>query len=256
MGSKFLRLLSSFFLLATILLGWEIVAGTIYPKYNPTSVNIFPPPSAVLEIFWDLLKSGELVTHTLASMARVAVGFGIATLIAVPLGLSMGAWPAWGEQMRVVIEVLRPIPPFAWIPFGLLWFGVGPEQTVFVIVITSVFPILMNTVAGVEQVEPVLKRSALSLGASKFRLFVNVVLPRALPQIIVGLRIGLGFAWMVLVASELIGSTAGLGYLILDSRNLGLPSLAFMGMFVIGIIGYLLDAGMRWLERVLLPWNA
>ena len=126
----------------------------------------------------------------------------------------------------------------------------------FVIVISSIFPILMNTVAGVEQVEPVLKRSALSLGASKLRLFINVVLPRALPQIIVGLRIGLGFAWMVLVASELIGSTAGLGYLILDSRNLGLPSLAFMGMFVIGIIGYLLDAGMRWLERVLLPWNA
>lgn len=256
MGTKVIRLLSSFLLLAAVLIGWEIVAGTIYPKYNPTSVNIFPPPSAVVGIFWDLLKSGELVTHTLASMARVAVGFGIATLIAVPLGLSMGAWPAWGEQMRVVVEVLRPIPPFAWIPFGLLWFGVGPEQTVFVIVISSVFPILMNTVAGVEQVEPVLKRSALSLGASKLRLFLNVVLPRALPQIIVGLRIGLGFAWMVLVASELIGSTAGLGYLILDSRNLGLPSLAFMGMFVIGIIGYLLDAGMRWLERVLLPWNA
>ncbi len=256
MGSKFIRLLSSFSLLAAILIGWEIVAGTIYPKYNPSSVNIFPPPTAVVSIFWDLLKSGELLTHTFASMVRVAIGFSIATLIAVPLGLSMGAWPAWGEQMRVVVEVLRPIPPFAWIPFGLLWFGVGPEQTIFVIVISSVFPILMNTVAGVEQVEPVLKRSALSLGASKFRLFINVVLPRALPQIIVGLRIGLSFAWMVLVASELIGSTAGLGYLILDSRNLGLPSLAFMGMFVIGIIGYLLDAGMRWLERVLLPWNA
>ena len=256
MSRKIIRALSSFSLLVAVLVVWELVAGTIYPRFNPTSVNIFPPPTAVIKIFWDLLVSGELATHTFASMLRVAVGFTIAALIAIPLGLSMGAWPRWGEQMRVVIEVLRPIPPFAWIPFGLLWFGVGPEQTVFVIVISSVFPILMNTVAGVEQVEPVLKRSALSLGATKFRLFIAVILPRALPQIIVGLRIGLGFAWMVLVASELIGSTAGLGYLILDSRNLGLPSLAFMGMFVIGVIGYLLDAGMRWLERVMLPWNA
>ncbi|MCX7307009.1 MAG: ABC transporter permease [Afipia sp.] len=256
MEKKLFRFSSSFALLVAVIVVWELVAGTIYPKYNPVSVNIFPPPTAVVKIFWEMLRSGELITHALASISRVAVGFTIATVIAIPLGLSMGAWPLWGEQMRVVVEVLRPIPPFAWIPFGLLWFGVGPEQTVFVIVISSVFPILMNTVAGVEQVEPVLKRSALSLGANKFRLFVNVVLPRALPQIIVGLRIGLGFAWMVLVASELIGSTAGLGYLILDSRNLGLPSLAFMGMFVIGVIGYLLDAGMRWLERILLPWNA
>ncbi len=246
----------TFTALAAVLLLWQLVAGVIYPRLNPTSANIFPPPVAVLQTFWEFVANGELLRHTFASLLRVAAGFALAASVAVPLGLSMGAWPAWGEQVRVIVEFLRPIPPFAWIPFGLLWFGVGPEQTVFVIFIASLFPILMNTVAGVEAVEPVLKRSALCLGASKLRLFLNVILPRALPQIIVGLRIGLGFAWMVLVASELIGSTAGLGYLILDSRNLGLPSLAFMGMIVIGVIGYLLDAVMRWLERVLLPWHS
>lgn len=253
---KVFRPVAAFASLAALLVVWQLVADVVYPRFNPTSANIFPPPTAVLQTFWEFVSSGELVRHTLASLLRVAAGFSLAAFVAVPLGLSMGAWPAWGEQIRVIVEVLRPIPPFAWIPFGLLWFGVGPEQTVFVIFIASVFPILMNTVAGVESVEQVLKRSALCLGASKFNLFAYVILPRSLPQIVVGLRIGLGFAWMVLVASELIGSTAGLGYLILDSRNLGLPSLAFMGMIVIGVIGYLLDAAMRWFERIFLPWHS
>jgi ABC-type nitrate/sulfonate/bicarbonate transport system permease component len=254
--NKGLRPVTAFTSLAALLLFWQLVAGVVYPRFNPTSANIFPPPTAVLQTFWEFASNGELLRHTLASIMRVAAGFSLAAFVAIPLGLSMGAWPRWGEQVRIIVEVLRPIPPFAWIPFGLLWFGVGPEQTLFVIFIASVFPILLNTVAGVESVEPVLKRSALCLGASKFKLFVNVILPRSMPQIIVGLRIGLGFAWMVLVASELIGSTAGLGYLILDSRNLGLPSLAFMGMIVIGVIGYLLDAALRWFERVLLPWHS
>jgi ABC-type nitrate/sulfonate/bicarbonate transport system permease component len=168
----------------------------------------------------------------------------------------MGAWPRWRRQMSVIIEVLRPIPPFAWIPLGLLWFGVGDTQSVFVIFIASVFPLVLNTVFGVDAVEPLLRRSALSLGATKWKLFTRVILPAALPQIVVGIRIGLAFAWMVLVASELIGSTSGLGFLILDSRNLGLPSLAFMGMLVIGFVGYALDVAIRAAERLLLPWRS
>jgi ABC-type nitrate/sulfonate/bicarbonate transport system permease component len=239
-----------------VVVAWEIIAEYVYPRFVPTSRNIFPPPSAVLKIAWDLLSNGELVRHAAYSLGRVATGFVLACGVGVPLGLTMGAWPAWRRQVSVVVEVLRPIPPFAWIPIGLLWFGVGDTQSVFVIFIASVFPIVLNTVFGVDSVDPVLKRSALSLGASRLRLFLRVVLPAALPQIIVGMRISLGFAWMVLVASELIGSTSGLGHLILDSRNLGLPSLAFMGMLVIGLIGYLLDVAIRAAERVLLPWRA
>jgi NitT/TauT family transport system permease protein len=235
---------------------WQLLADYIYPTFNPTSRNIFPPPSAVVSIAIDLLRNGELLHHMGVSLLRVVLGYAAACAVAVLLGLSMGAWPLWRREMSVVVEVLRPIPPFAWIPFGLLWFGVGDVQSIFVIFIASVFPILLNTVAGIDSVEPVLQRAALSLGANRRRLFYKVILPAALPQIFVGLRVGLAFAWMVLVASELIGSISGLGYLILDSRNLGLPSLALMGMLVIGLIGYLLDVALRALERTLLPWRA
>jgi NitT/TauT family transport system permease protein len=250
------RRASNYLTLIAVLGLWQLVAGYIYPQFNPTSQNIFPAPSTILAIGWDLLRSGELERHALVSVTRVAIGFLIAAGVAVPLGLSMGLWPRWGRQMRVIVEVLRPIPPFAWIPFGLLWFGVGDQEAIFVIFIASVFPILLNTVAGVESVELTLRRSGECLGAEGVRLFRYVIFPSALPQIVVGLRIGLAFAWMVLVAAELIGSTSGLGYLILDSRNLGLPSLACMGMFVIGVVGYALDLLIRRTERTLLPWHS
>lgn len=248
--------LAGFATTIVVIVAWEVLAEYVYPRFVPTSRNIFPPPSAVVVMAWELLRNGELLRHAAFSLARVSVGFALACAVGIPLGLSMGAWPTWRRQVSVVIEVLRPIPPFAWIPIGLLWFGVGDTQSIFVIFVASVFPIVLNTVFGVDSVEPVLRRSALSLGANKWRLFMRVVLPATLPQIVVGIRISLGFAWMVLVASELIGSTSGLGYLILDSRNLGLPSLAFMGMLVIGFIGYLLDIGIRTIERLLLPWRA
>lgn len=246
-----------FDLAATILVValWELVANHIYPSFNANSRNIFPPPGAVVQIARDLIRNGELFHHIGISLMRVAVGFSAACLVAIPLGMSMGVWPEWRRQVSVIVEALRPIPPFAWIPLGLLWFGVGDAQSIFVIFIASVFSILLNTVAGIDAVEPILRRSALSLGANRARLFYHVILPAALPQIFIGLRIGLSFAWMVLVASELIGSTSGLGYLILDSRNLGLPSLAFMGMLVIGMIGYFLDVALRGLERRLMPWR-
>ena len=234
---------------------WEVVAEYVYPHFVPTSRNIFPPPSAIVATAWDMISTGDLFRHAGYSLARVVTGFLLACVVGIPLGLTMGAWPAWRRQMAVVIELLRPIPPFAWIPLGLLWFGVGDTQSVFVIFIAAVCPIVLNTVFGVDAVDPVLKRSAQSLGANRWRLFTQVVLPAALPQIVVGLRISLSFAWMVLVASELIGSSSGLGFLILDSRNLGLPSLAFMGMLVIGVIGYFLDVALRAAERKLVPWR-
>lgn len=241
--------------LCVIVGAWEIFAGYILPSYVSTSMNIFPPPSAVVATAAEFVHSGELFSDIAASLRRVLIGFSIAVAIAVPMGLSMGIWPEWRRQLHVLIELLRPIPPFAWIPIGLLWFGVGDAQSIFVIVVASFFPILLNTVAGVDSVERIHLRSALSLGANNWNLFSKIILRSAMPSIFVGLRVGLGFAWMVLVASELIGSISGLGNLILDSRNLGLPSLAFMGMIVIGIIGYLLDVGMRWLEQRILRWR-
>jgi len=240
---------------AAVVVLWQLIAGVVYPHYNAASQNIFPAPSTVLAIGWNMLGNGELVRDIAISVTRVIMGFALASIVAVPLGLSMGAWTGWGRQVQVVVDVLRPVPPFAWIPFGLLWFGIGDQESIFVIFIAAVFPILVNTVAGVKSVELVLIRSGLCLGANRSKLFWYVVLPRAMPHILLGMRVGLGFAWMVLVAAELIGSTSGLGFLIMDSRNAGLPSLAFLGMFVIGIIGYLLDALLRAVERSLIAWR-
>lgn len=228
----------------------------MYPLYNANSRNIFPPPSSVVEIAASLLARGELLEHIAASVRRVLAGFVLAAVVAVPLGLSMGAWLSWRRQVSVIVEVLRPVPPFAWIPISLLWFGIGDAQSIFVIAVASFFPILLNTVAGVDAVDPIVKRAAFCLGATPWRVFAYVVLRGALPSVFVGLRIGLGFGWMVLVASELVGAISGLGHLILDSRNLGLPNQAFMGMIIIGMVGYALDVGTRRLEKVLLPWRS
>lgn len=248
--------LRDFSTLFAVIILWEVIAGHVYPRFNVSSANIFPPLSAVVRMGWELTENGELIRHVAASLGRVVAGFLIAAAFSIPLGLSIGVWQGWRRQVLLVVEILRPIPPFAWIPLGLLWFGVSDAQSVFVIAVAAFFPILLNTVAGVDAVDPIHRRSALSLGASRRRLFLHVLLPGALPQIFVGLRIGLGFAWMVVVASELIGSVSGLGNLILDSRNRGLPSLAFMGMIVIGLVGYLLDLLVRRTEKVMLPWRS
>ncbi len=240
--------------LLALLLIWQVIAQYIYPIYNPNSERIFPPPSAVIETAWQMASTGELFSHIAASVRRVFAGFMLAAIVAIPLGLSMGAWPKWRKQLNPLLEILRPVPPFAWIPISLLWFGVGDSQSIFVIFIATIFPILLNTVSGVDSVNTIHIRAAQCLGASRKTLFVKVVLMSALPSIFVGLRTGLGLGWMVLVASELIGAVSGLGYLINDSRNMGIPDLAFMGMIMIGVIGLCIEFGARKLEQRLIPW--
>lgn len=253
-GSVVVRL-KRFTLLACLMIIWEVLAGYVNPQFNPNSRNILPPPSEVLEMAYDTLISGDLATDVTASLYRVAIGFGLSAACALLVATTMILVPWWRRQANVLFQFLRPIPPFCWIPVGLQLFGVGDQQSIFVIFIAGFFPVLMGALAGADSVELIHRRSALSLGAGRYDLLLRVTLPAALPSILIGLRVGLGFSWMVLVASELIGSTSGLGYLINDSRNLGLPSMTLVGMFVIGIIGFFLDILMRALEARWLRWN-
>jgi ABC-type nitrate/sulfonate/bicarbonate transport system permease component len=242
-------------LLLLLLLGWQVWADAIYPAHNPASRNILPPPSDVLAMAFETYERGELIPHILTSLRRVAIGFSLASLLAVSLTASLILWPLWRRQVLVVVDMLRPIPPFAWIPIGLLLFGVGDAQCVFVIIIAAFFPILMNATAGADAIDPVLVRAAMSLGAKRRDVLLHVVLPDTLPSLFVGLRLGLGYAWMVLVASELIGAASGLGYMINDSRNLGLPSLAMVGMAAIALVGYALDLLVCHVEVRVRPWR-
>src|SRR5882757_1575471 len=224
-----------------IAIWWIVVAKSDSP--------IFPMPWQVVTGAWELVKDGTLWEHIAASLLRVGVGFGLAFLVAIPLGLWMGWVGGAFCTLNPLFQMLRPISPIAWIPIAILWFGVGDMSPIFLIFISSVFPMIVQTTAGVHTIEKRYLRAAANFGVSRATLFRQVVIPAVLPQIIVGMRIGLGVAWLVVVAAEMIALRSGLGYLIIDSRNAGNRyDLVIAGMIIIGLIGLLLDGVMRLLE--------
>jgi NitT/TauT family transport system permease protein len=212
---------------------------------------IFPTPWEVVLGIRELLTDGTLWEHIGSSLLRVGLGFLIAVTFAVPLGLWMGRVSAVYTTLNPVFQILRPISPIAWIPIAILWFGVGNASPIFLIFIASVFPMIVQTATGVHTIEQRYLNAAENFGVSRGKLFRQVVFPAALPQIIVGMRISLGVAWLVVVAAEMIALRSGLGYLIMDSRNAGNRyDLVVAGMIIIGLIGLFLDGVMRLLERM------
>jgi NitT/TauT family transport system permease protein len=210
---------------------------------------IFPTPWQVVTGAAELVRDGTLWQHIAASLMRVAAGFLLAAALAIPLGLWMGWVRGAFETLNPIFQMLRPISPIAWIPIAILWFGVGNASPIYLIFISSLFPMVVQTTAGVHTIERRYLRAAENFGVSRFTLFSKVVIPAVLPQIIVGMRIGLGVAWLVVVAAEMIALRSGLGYLIIDSRNAGNRyDLVIAGMIIIGLIGLSLDGFMRLLE--------
>jgi len=214
-----------------------------------TQSVIFPTPWQVLQAMVELARDGTLFEHIGASLFRVGTGFGLAVAFAIPLGLWMGWVQGAYTTLNPIFQILRPISPIAWIPIAILWFGVGDVSPIFLIFISSVFPMIVQTVSGVHTIERRYLRAAENFGVSRATLFRQVVIPAVLPQVIIGMRIGLGVAWLVVVAAEMIALHSGLGYLIIDSRNAGNRyDLVIAGMIIIGLIGLLLDGLMRLLE--------
>ncbi len=214
-----------------------------------THSAIFPTPWDVVTGTVQLIRDGSLWRHIGASLMRVALGFGLAVCVAIPLGLWMGWVGGAYRTLNPLFQILRPISPIAWIPIAILWFGVGNASPIYLIFISSVFPMIVQTVVGVHTIEKRYLRAAENFGVSRRTLFMRVVIPAVLPQILVGMRIGLGVAWLVVVAAEMIALHSGLGYMIMDSRNAGNRyDLVVAGMVIIGLIGLSLDGFMRMLE--------
>ncbi|HKR33459.1 MAG TPA: ABC transporter permease [Steroidobacteraceae bacterium] len=212
---------------------------------------IFPTPWDVVSGTFELLRDGSLYRHIGASLMRVGTGFLLAVCVAVPLGLWMGWVRGAYSTLNPIFQILRPISPIAWIPIAILWFGVGNASPIYLIFISSVFPMVVQTTVGVHTIEKRYLRAAENFGVSRHTLFTQVVIPAVLPQVIVGMRIGLGVAWLVVVAAEMIALHSGLGYMIMDSRNAGNRyDLVVAGMVIIGLIGLSLDGFMRMLERI------
>jgi NitT/TauT family transport system permease protein len=226
-----------------------VLIATWWVTVVVTGSVIFPTPWQVVTGAIELARDGTLFEHISASLLRVGTGFGLAVVVALPLGLWMGWVRGAYGALNPVFQMLRPISPIAWIPIAILWFGVGDASPIFLIFISSVFPMVVQTTAGVHTIEHRYLQAAENFGVARYTLFTRVVIPAVLPQIIVGMRIGLGVAWLVVVAAEMIALRSGLGYLIIDSRNAGNRyDLVIAGMIIIGLIGLLLDGFMRLLE--------
>lgn len=212
--------------------------------------DIFPTPLEVLRGLGELARQGLLLKYIVASLFRVSWGFGLAVLVGVPLGLVLGWFRPAFAALNPFIQIMRPISPIAWIPVAILWFGVKDTAPVFLIFLASVFPITVSAMAAVQNMQQVYLRAAQNFGLSGFPLFRRVIFPAALPQVITGIRIALGVAWLVVVAAEMIAVNSGLGYLIIDARNAGKRyDLVVAGMVMIGIIGLVLDLLVRRLEK-------
>lgn len=242
--NKLTRIVPPVLLIALLIAVWWIIVAR-----NQSA--IFPTPWQVVTGAWDLAQDGTLSQHIGASLFRVAVGFGLAFVVAVPLGLWMGWVSGAFYTLNPLFQMLRPISPIAWIPVAILWFGVGNMSPIFLIFISSVFPVMVQTTVGVRTIDRRYLRAAANFGVSRSVLFRKVVIPAVLPEIIVGMRIGLGVAWLVVVAAEMVALSSGLGYLIMDSRNAGNRyDLVIASMIIIGVIGLLLDGATRLLERM------
>jgi NitT/TauT family transport system permease protein len=234
--------LPSMLLMALLIALWWVVVVQ-------TDSLIFPTPLQVVTGTLELAADGTLWEHIGASLFRVGVGFFLAVLVAVPMGLWMGRVNGAYRTLNPIFQIMRPISPIAWIPLAILWFGVGNVSPVFLIFIAAVFPMIVQTAAGVHTIERRYLHAAENFGVSRATLFRQVIIPAVLPEIVVGMRIGLGVAWLVVVAAEMIALRSGLGYLIIDSRNAGNRyDLVIAGMIIIGLIGLMLDGLMRLLE--------
>lgn len=236
------------------------------------SPAILPTPSAVIIKWFAYLSplqpydpsqgswlawvfSGELPRDAYSSLSRVLLAYLIGAGLALPLGLIMGMNKRAYEMCNPLIQFLRPIPPSAYIPLSILWFGLGNAPAIFLISIAAFFPVLMNTVAGVRQVDSIYLRASRNLGAKQWTIFWRVMLPASAPYILAGLRIGIGSAFIIVIVSEMIAVNNGLGYRLLEAREFMWSDKVIAGMVTIGLFGLAIDTGMNRLNNYLLRWH-
>jgi NitT/TauT family transport system permease protein len=235
---------------------WHYLVVTTGTKLIPTPylVGVMVVDFAFGGVYDDAF-SRTILTHLAASMARVYGGFGLAIAIGVPLGLLIGRVPVIRQLLDPTLSLLRPIPVTAWLPLSMIFFGLGPKSAVFLVFLGAFYPVLLNTIFGVRSVEPRLFEAAAMLGCDGSRMFRQVVLPAALPSIFNGLRLGHGFAWILIVVGEMTGVPTGLGSVIMDGRTLSRTDLVITGMLVIGVAGFLCDRVIVALNNVVLRWS-
>jgi ABC-type nitrate/sulfonate/bicarbonate transport system permease component len=235
--------------LGAALLAWGLAAAS--GRFNPI---LLPTPAGVLRAAAELLADGTLLPAVAASLGRVAGGFLLSVAVATPLGFLFGANELARRAVAPIFLVLKPIPPIAWIPLAILWFGLGNGPACFLTMVASFFPILLSAAAGAENAGQRHLDVARSFGAGRRLVLTSVILPAALPHLLTGYRVGFGVAWMAVVAAELVAAQSGLGYLIHLSQDMLRTDRAMAGMAVIGAVGLSFELLFLRLDRRLLPW--
>ena len=237
-------------LVLTVILFWIIMESQ--GKLNPV---IMPSPKKVWDTFVSLVANGTLWTNLLVSLFRVLQGYLLAALLGIILGILIGLSKHLDRVTGLVIQIIKPIPPIAWIPLVILWFGIGESGKVFLIFLGGFFTILINVVDGIHQTDERLIEVSRSVETPFLKHIFLVVIPGAAPNIFTGLRTGLSSCWMCVVAAELVSSTTGLGYLIMNARQFGQTDKVIIGMITIGLVGKIMDSLLKLAEKYAIKWS-
>lgn len=219
---------------------WEVVI-----RFSGWSEQVFPGPLIVFNAFLELVADGSLFNHSVASLYRVTVGFYLAAILGIPLGILLGMHRVANSMVNPIVQFMRPISPLAWIPLAMLWFGIGDNPAIFLIFLSSFFSLVVASAIAVNSINPIYFQVAANFNFTRKETITKVVVPAITPNVVTALRLTIAVAWLVVVAAEMIAVQSGLGYLILDSRNALRMDYVMVGMIVIGFIGLFLDLIMQ-----------
>ncbi len=240
---------TSFFIFLVI---WQLAAFI-------GSSHALPSPGEIwreaLRLFGEPIGGNSMWMHVYYSMRRVLIAYFLAALTGLPLGLYMGWNRTFDKVVKPIFELLRPIPPIAWIPIAILWLGIGEGPKVFICYVGAFVIFVLNSYTGMRYADPLLLAAARTFGASRRQQLFNVAIPASLPSVFAGVQNALSMAWMCVLAAELVGAREGVGFIIIQGMDLDRPAMIIVGMVVIGVIGTILAAALRWVERMLCPWR-
>ncbi len=248
---KWLGWLSGLVLPALLLVGWFLVTDV----FKVFRTNQLPSPGRVWNAAVQLYSTGDLYKHLFASLSRVLIGFTIGATLALLIGTLVGLWRPVERLVDPLLQALRNVPSLAWVPFLLLWMGIDEPPKLTLIAIGAFFPVYLNLVSGIRQVDRKLMEVGYIFGLNHFGMVQKIILPTSLPYLLTGLRSGLGQSWLFLVAAELIASTRGLGFLLIDGENSSRPDIMLVSIIFLAVLGKLFDSLLQLIERRLLRWT-
>ena len=248
---KISKIFKGFLVIVAASFIWQACA-----TFNVINTSLLPSPKQIIIALAKLFQSTEIYNDILSSLWRVTIGFVLAAFLGILVGFLFGSFKNVKMYFNPVLEILRPIPPIAFIPIAILWFGIGNGPAYFLVCFGAFFPIFTSTYFGVVNVKPIHTNAALWLGATRKMLIFDVILPSAAPYIVAGLKTGIGVAWFCVIAAELVGAQSGLGYMIQLNRLTLQSANVFAGMVIIGVIGYMMTKMMAIIQNKIVPWSS